>query len=215
MAGHGDDLYALEFGQGLHQPEPGAGLHGLGEPVGRDMEVIEHGPRPVGRMDVQQLRGAGDGQFVLHAAGQEIVEIVGQQQAARCEIGHRRTGGDGFGQLEGRVVKDIGDAGGGVDAREGGARLGQVLQARLGARIAVGVERKHEAPGVIEEHVVDPPGVDADRGEARAAGQGGGGEAQAGLHLMPQGADVPVVMRAERAEGVGKAVDLAQSETVF
>ena len=86
-----------------------------------------------------------------------------------------------------------------------------MLQARLGARIAIGVERKHEAPGVIEEHVVDPPGVDADRGEARAAGQGGGGEAQAGLHLMPQGADVPVVMRAERAEGVGKAVDLFQT----
>ena len=66
----------------------------------------------------------------------------------------------------------------------------------------------------VEQHVVDAPAVDADRGDGGAARQGLGGEAEAGERLVPEGADLPVVVPVEGAEGVGEAVDLAEREPV-
>ena len=47
------------------------------------------------------------------------------------------------------------------------------------------------------------------------AREGGDRFAQSGLRLMPERAEVPVIVRAERAKRVGKAVNLVQRETIF
>ena len=77
------------------------------------------------------------------------------------------------------------------------------------------MDREHEAAGVIDERVVDSPGVDADGGEFRALRERGDGGAEAGLHLVPERADLPVVVAAEGAEGVGEAVHFLERELVL
>jgi hypothetical protein len=83
------------------------------------MEVIERGAGPVGRVDVEELRGAGDRQLVGHAAAEEIVEIIREEEAARGLVLDGGAAGEDFGELEAGVVEDVRDAGGGVDAFEG------------------------------------------------------------------------------------------------
>ena len=159
--------------------------------------MVESRPRPFGRMDVEQLRRAGDGKFILHPARQEVVEIVGQKQAARGEIGDRRAGGDNLSKLEAGVIEDVGNAGRGVNALQSRPGVAKVLQAGLGARVPVSVHGKDQPAGVVDERIVDAPGVDAYRGEPGAAGQGAGGLVQAGAHLGPQAGDVPIVVDSE------------------
>jgi len=165
-------------------------------------------------VDVEELGGAGDAEFVCHDAAEEVVEVVGEEEATGGEVGDGGAGGDGFGELEGGVVEDVGDAGGGVDAFEGGGGAGEAGEGGLGAVVAVGVDGEDEAARVVEERVVNAPCVHADGGEARAAGEGGGGAAEAGLDFMPEGADFPVIVAVEGADGVGEAVDFAEGEAV-
>ena len=70
---------------------------------------------------------------------------------------------------------------------------------------------KHEPAGVVEQGVVDAPGVDADGGES---GNWAAALRRPVLHLGPEAGQVPVVVRPERLEGVGKAVDLGERETL-
>ena len=215
VAGDGDDLGGREggeFGEGADFAEFGAGEDGFGEPVGRDAEVVESGARPVRGVDVEELGGAGDGQLVGHLARQEEIEVVGEEEAAGGEVGDRGVSCDGFFELEGGVVEDVGDAGGGVDAFEGGAGVGEALESGLGAVVAVCMNRIHEAAGVVDEGVVNAPGVHADGGEFGAFGEGGDGGAESGEDLGPEAGDVPIVVVAEGLEGVGKAVDFAKGE---
>jgi hypothetical protein len=77
------------------------------------------------------------------------------------------------------------------------------------------VDGEDEAAGVVDEGVVDAPGVDADGGERRAAREKGDGFAESGLDLVPETADIPVVVRAEGAERIRKAVRFGEREFVF
>jgi hypothetical protein len=162
---------------------------------------------------VDELRGAGDGELVLHLPAQEIIEVVREKEAARGEIGDSRATGDGLGELEAGVVKDVGDARGGVDAV--GALNGEFLQARLRAVVAVGVRWENETAGIVEQHMIAAPGIHADGGELRALGQERGGLPQAGGHFMPEGAELPIGVGAEFPVGVGETVGLGEGELVL
>src|SRR5690606_26096674 len=153
----------------------------------------------------EELRGAGDREAVGHAAGEEEVEVVGEEEAARGEIVDGGAARDGVGEVERAVVGDGGEAGGGVDAGDGGAGGGEFLETWLRAGVAVGVNWIHETAGVVNERVVDAPGVDAD---GRDGFELRGGVAEAGLDFGPERGDVPVIVAGEGVEGVGKAVDL-------
>ena len=113
----------------LHAPEFRPGENGLREPLRWNPEVIECRAGPVGRVHVDQLRGARHRELVLHAARKQEIEIVRQKQAARREIFDCGAVCDGLRELETGVVEDIRDAGRGVDALERGARVGEAFQA--------------------------------------------------------------------------------------
>lgn len=171
VAGDGDDLHAGELGEVFHRAEAGAGFNRLGEPLGRKAKVLQRGGRPVGGVDIEELARAGDGEFVLHAAGEKEIKIVGQKEAARREVGDGRAAGDGFFEVERGVVENVGDAGGGVDAGKSGAGVGEAFEAGLRAGVTVRVDGEDQTTGVIDESEIDAPHIDADRGEFRAAGR--------------------------------------------
>ena len=80
--------------------------------------------------------------------------------------------------------------------------------------VAVGVDRKYEPAEIVDERVVDAPGVDADRGELRALRERRDGLRKTGLHFLPERAEIPIIVAAQRVEGIRETVDLAERQPV-
>src|SRR6185369_7559660 len=74
-------------------------------------------------------------------------------------------------ELEERVDRHQLDAGRRVDLGGGDDRE-DTLEGAGRARVAIGDRLLDQAAGAVEEAVVDAPGVDADRSDARAAARG-------------------------------------------
>jgi hypothetical protein len=110
VAGDGDDLRAGELGEVFHFAEARAGEHRFREPLRRQAEMLQRRAGPLGRVHIEELRGARDGELVFHAARQQVVEIVGQKETARREVGDGGTARDGFLELQRGVVKHVRNA---------------------------------------------------------------------------------------------------------
>ena len=113
--------------------------------------MFQRRARPIRRMDIEELRRARNRELVFHPTREEKIEIVGQKEAARREVGEGGAGRDGFLELQRGIVEDVGDAGGGVDTIEGRAGVGEALEAGLRAGITVGVDGEDETAGVVDE----------------------------------------------------------------
>ena len=214
MARDRDHAGAARLGETDRLAEAGAGLDRRRKPLGRDAEVIEGRPRPLRGMDVQELRGAGDRKLVLHPAREEEVEVVGQEQASARHVGDARAAAKGFLELQARVVEHRRNAGGGVDAVEGGPCPRQSSKAWLGTGVPVGVDRIDEPALLIDQAVVHAPRVDSDGRQRRSPGQGLHGLSKACLDFGPKRSDLPIVPGTYGFEGVGEAVDFRSRDPV-
>src|SRR5690606_35072475 len=85
----------------------------------------------------------------------------------------------------------------------------EFVEERFGAVVAVGVGGENEAPGIVEEDVIDAPGVDAAGGEG---GFGLFGFAEAFDDFGKEAGEIPVAAFAEAVELVGETVNFAEGE---
>ena len=86
VAGDEDELDGFEIGDSGHGAEDLRGEGGFEKPGGRDLEEIEGFGGDFRGADVDELAGAEDGDFVLPDAGEEVVEVIWEEEAAGGEV---------------------------------------------------------------------------------------------------------------------------------
>ena len=177
--------------------------------------MVERGARPIGRVHIEELRGARNRDLIFHPARQEEIEIVRKEKAPGRQVGHGGTARDNLLELEARIVKYVWNSGRRVNPIEGGPRARQPVEPRAGPGVAISMHREDEPAQIVDERVIHAPGVDAHRSKVGAAGQGRGSLSQADPHLLPKRADVPVIVAGQRMEVIGEPVGFRQREPIF
>jgi len=176
--------------------EPRPSLDDLGQhPCGHARGACEL-RAPFARARIEHLRRARVRPLAQHRAAQAIGDVVGQHEHALRALERA----DRVGRVGRELVERVEGLEG--DARRAVDRLVAELRAQPGerllrARVAVGRDRAHELAVVIEQRVVDRPGVDADRVDRATLGRA----AETLEDLLEEPLERPAELQTSRARG--------------
>jgi hypothetical protein len=183
--------------------------HDRGEEFGRKAHFLQQTRFDALRAGIQQLRGRGDGVFGDHLPGEQIRQGVGHEEQPLGGGQLRRTVALHGVELVERIELHDLDARRAVDLLPG-QHLGEILLGgAVGVRVAVGVGESQQRAVLADEGEIDAPGVDADRGDFDPFAGGG---AQSLAKVFVERKDIPVIMSAQRQDGIRETGQFLEDE---
>ncbi len=176
--------------------------HDFRQKMRRQSEIFKHGDSPATAARIVHLAGRGDGVLRLFHAREQVVEQVRHEQQ---RVGHLQQPGlmTVMGnELKQRVELHELDARGIEDVFAANAGEG-LLHHAVGASIAVMVGKPKQLALLIQQPVIDAPGIDADAVNGFAGRCCG---SQSGFEVLPLRQQIPVQMTIHPSHRIGKAV---------